>query len=203
VPVASILSSYNKSIREINILSSYMNDCAVLESKYQYFVSEVVMLRLFAILELSISEMALRLSCGAPYKNGVSPITLVACTNISDANTKMISYNRRTPIRFLKWTSVSEVEKTIKYTLDLRDRFFVELTNHNSLFEEMRHVRNHIAHRNSGTAVQYYNQLHLLYGGNLRLSVGTFLTSTVRNNPSNIRKYLISVPIILHDISKG
>jgi hypothetical protein len=203
VPVASILSSYNKSIREINTLSSYIIDSSSLESKYQYFISEVVMLRLFAILELSVSEIALRLSCGAPYKNGVNPRILVSCSSIQDAQVKMLTYNRRQPIRYLKWTSVNDVEKTIRHTLDIRDRFFVELNNHNSLFEEMRHVRNHIAHRNSGTAAKYYTQLQLLYGGNLRLSMGAFLTSTLRNTPSNIEKYLISVPIILDDISKG
>ena len=48
---ANIHSIYNKAIRDIQILSSYVQQSSNLEPKYQYIVSEVVMLRLFSILE--------------------------------------------------------------------------------------------------------------------------------------------------------
>lgn len=205
MPVASILTSFNKSIREIGILSSYMTDCASLESKYQYFISEVVMLRLFAILEMTICEIALKLACNAPYKNGSLPLTLVTCKTIKDAHFKMLTHKRggKKKLLYLKWTNSKNIEKNIQFTLDLTDKFFTYITYHSSLIDEMRSVRNHIAHRNSNTASKYYNQLQLIYGGNLRLHLGAFLTSTKRHSLSNLERYLISVPVILHDITNG
>lgn len=203
MPAASITSSFNKSIREIGVLSSYMNDCSTLESKYQYFIGEVVMLRLFAILESNICDVALRLACGTPYKSGTLPIRLINCLTIGDANFKMLSHGRRRPRPYLKWTYLSGIQDSIEHVLDLNDHFFVNINNHISLIDEMRDIRNHIAHRTSGTAVKYYNQLNSIYNANLRLPIGAFLTSKSRNPQSNIERYLLSMPIILHDISKG
>lgn len=180
-----------------------MVGCVSLESKYQYFVSEVIMLRLFSIIEFSISEFALKLASGATYKNGTAPLTLVACTSISDAHGKMISYKRKQPLRYLEWTTLKKIETTIKFTLDLSDKFYTNIATHISLIDEMRDVRNHIAHRNAGTAAKYYKQLQLIYGGNPKLTIGAFLMSTVRHPISNLERYIKSTPVILHDICNG
>lgn len=204
MPIPNINTSYNNSIKEIGILSNYMTDCASLESKYQYFISEVVMIRLFAILETTIGEIALKLACGAVYKNETAPLTQVVCSSINDANGKMLTHNRgRSNLRWLKWTNENDIEKSIKHVLVLTDKFFVAVQNHASLIDEMRIVRNHIAHRNSGTARQYYQVLHAIYTGNLKIAMGAFLISTTRHTLPNIKRYLISVPVILQDLSNG
>jgi hypothetical protein len=203
VAIANITTSYTKAIKEVGVLSSYMIDCATLDSKYQYFISEVVMLRLFSILETAIGDVALKLACGALYKNGNAPSRLVSCSSISDAHGKMLSHGRRHPLRYLKWTNLTDIRTSIQNILDIRDSFYVNIDSNISLIDEMRDVRNHIAHRNSGTAIKYYRQLAIIYGGRLRIPVGAFLNSTVRHTTSNINRYLLSVPIILDDITKG
>lgn len=204
MPVVNINTSYQKSIKAIDILSKYMIECKNLESKYQYIVSEVIMIRLFAILETTIGDMALKIACGARYKNGVVPLTHLTCSSINDAYNKMISYNRGTrPLRYLKWTTVNDTKMCIMHILNTSDKFFVNIQNHKDLLDEMRLIRNHIAHKNAGTARKYYEVLKLIYSGNLRIAMGAFLTSIARNPLPNIDRYLLSTPIILNDISTG
>ena len=156
-------------------------------------------------MEVSICDFALRLACGAVYKNGTPPVTHIVCTSISDARSKMLSYGRppTKPLSFLQWTTLKYINNSIKFTLDTSDKFYTNINTHKALIDEMRDIRNHIAHRTSSTSTKYYAQLNSLYGGNPKITVGAFLLSTIRNTPSNIEKYLLSVPVILHDISKG
>ena len=182
----------------------YLNGSTNLESKYQYLVSEVILLRLFSILETAISQIALKLACGADYENGKPSIRLVNCSNITDAEVKMMSFGRSKNKTHLKWTNDKFIKESIKYVLDVNDSFFVNIQNNKSIIEEMRKVRNHVAHKTSGTAKDCYDILYLRYNSKkLRLSVGAFLCSNIRNNPSNIERYLLSAPIILKDLCKG
>lgn len=199
----NITTSYNKCINDIDILTGYLNDCINLDSKYQYFISEVIMLRLFGILENAICEIALKLSCGAVYKNGVLPSTHIKCTTINDATAKMISYNRIKPLRFLKWTKKEDIKDSIKKVLNLSDSFYLNIRTHSLLLDEMRDVRNHIAHRNTGTARKYYEVVRSTYSANIKIPVGAFLISTVRHPMPNIQRYIISTKVILNDITNG
>src|ERR1700737_2490115 len=181
-----------------------MAGCSDLESRYQYMISEVVMLRLFSILETVIGEMALKFACGALYRNGNSPNTHISCSSMGDATSKMLSHNRgNKPMQYLKWTNARDIKKSIKYTLDVGDKFYANVQNHSSLIDEMRKIRNHVAHRNSGTARDYYQVLRVTYGGNPKIPIGAFFTFKSRNPIPNINRYLLSVPVILNDISNG
>lgn len=203
MPKVSILTSYNKSISDIAILAGYNVNSKVLDAKYQYMISEVLMLRLFSILEFTMSEVALKLSCGASYQNGTNPIVLKSCKSVQDAHSNMLSYNRTKPLIYLQWTKASFVKESIKHVLDIRDKFYSNVAIYGSLINEMRIVRNHIAHRSNSTKKEYKTLLIRLYGGNPKLTVGAFLTSTNRNPLPNLDRYIASIRIILNDITKG
>lgn len=205
MPAPKIAASYNRGINDVSIINGYVSNCASLEARYQYFICEIMLLRLFSILEITLEEIALKLACNAPYRNGSVPTILVNCKSMADAAFKMRTHKRakRSQIRHLKFTNANNVKNCIEYVLDVNDKFFSSVNNYSSLIEEMRIVRNHIAHRNANTSKQYNKLLVQKYGGNPRLTIGAFLISTTRNNPSNLKKYLLSIPIILHDISNG
>jgi hypothetical protein len=205
VAIGNIDSIYIKATKEIQILSKYLSDSSSLEAKYQYIVSEVMMLRLFGIFESAIGDIAIRLACGAKYRNGNIPLLQHRCTSLDDAIDNMVNLNRtrRQRLRGLKWSNVNDIENCIKHVLNITDKFFVEIQNNSSLFDEMRIVRNHIAHRNSDTAKKYYAVLQDIYSANIRISLGAFLTSTARQPQPNIIKYIQSIPIILKDITNG
>lgn len=161
------------------------------------------MLRLFSILDVTISEVAFKLACGATYRNGSNPLILENCRSVLDAYTKMLSHNRRKPMRYLQWTKANFVRDSIEHILDIRDHFYVNIQNHSNLINEMRIVRNQIAHNAPSTKTEYITLLRTIYGGNPKLTMGAFLTSTNRHAICNIDRYLTSTSIILNDITRG
>lgn len=203
MPGVSVTTSYNKSFNEIVILANYINSSLGLEAKFQHMISEVIMLRLFSILESTISEVALKLACGAKYRNGNPPLVLQNCRSVQDAYSNMLSYNRQRPLQYLKWTKATFIKDSIEHILDVSDAFYSNVQNHGLLINEMRIVRNHIAHRSSSTASDYAQLLRQKYGGNPRLTLGAFLTSQNRHPIANITTYVQSSRIIVNDITNG
>jgi len=203
VPSVSVLASYNRSTADITILKNYINGYTALEVRYQYMISEIVMLRLFSVLESTISEVAFKLACGASYRSGRIPISHKQCKSIQDAFINMLSHNRKKAYQFLKWTKASFVRDSIEHVLDISDSFYSNVQIHSNLIDEMRIVRNHIAHHTSSTKKEYIILLQKLYGGNPRLTMGAFLTSTNRNTIPNIDRYIRTTKIILNDITNG
>lgn len=203
MPRVSVITSLNTSVKDIAILSNYILRSKSLDAKYQYMISEVIMLRLFSTLEATISEVAFKLACGALYQNGTAPRILRPCCSIQDAHATMLNHNRPRPLQYHRWTKASLVKESIEHVLDVTDTFFVNIQYHGTLINEMRIVRNHIAHKTTSTKNEYNQLLSRTYGGNPRLTVGAFLTSTSRNPLANIDRYISTTRIILNDITKG
>jgi hypothetical protein len=203
VPAVSVTTSYNNAIREVDILNNYLIQSLTLDAKYQYFVGEVIMLRLFSVLESTIGEVALKLACGANYRNAAPPVILIACSSVGDATAKMISAGRAQPLTYLSWTTKKSIKNCIKFVLDTNDHFYLQIRNYNVLLNEMRVVRNHIAHRNSDTNRKFKQEMTRIYGANPRLNMGAFLVSTTRHPMSNLRRYVQTTRIILNDITSG
>ncbi|BAU55585.1 hypothetical protein [Mucilaginibacter gotjawali] len=166
-------------------------------------ISEIIMLRLFSIVEISIEEVALKLACGAKYKNGTPPIVLLRCRSMQDAHVNMLTHNRRRASRYLKWTKASYIRDSIQFVLNITDCFYSNIQIHGNIINEMRIVRNHVAHRSTSTKNEYLNLLRSRYGGNPNLTLGAFLISKTRNPISNIEYYIRAAKIVLNDITKG
>lgn len=203
MPRVSISTSLNSSINDIQILSNYNINSKTLDARYQYMISEVIMLRLFSILDATISEVAIKLACGATYRNGTNPLILEQCRSTLDAYSKMLAFNRRRPLRYLQWTKATFVRDSIEHVLDITDHYYRNIQNHSLLINEMRIVRNQIAHNSSSTKAEYTTLLRSRYGGNPKLTMGAYLTSTNRNPICNIDRYIASTRIILNDITSG
>jgi len=198
--IYNIESTYNRCIREISILDKYYSDSLTLESKFQYLVAEVILLRLFSIMENAFEEIALKLACGSRYRNGALPNLYITCNNISDANNKMISHNRRKPIK-LRWTNVNSVNNNINNVLLLKDRFFNNLRNFSNDIEDMRLIRHHIAHRRNDTRNKFKGVISRRLGSSLKISIGPFLTSNKRLTIPLIKFFIDLSKIILNDIT--
>lgn len=203
MPRVNVITTLNNSRNDIALLNNYIISSKSLDAKYQHMISEIIMLRLFSILEHSISEFAFKFACGALYRNGNSPRLLRHCSSLQDANSQMLSYGRRTPLAYHRWTKENLIQKSIQYVLDTSDSFFTQIQAHANMIDEMRIVRNHIAHKSANTKREYSTLLTGLYGGNPRITAGAFLTSTSRQPRANIDKYIISTNVILNDISNG
>lgn len=197
-----IETTYSSALSQITILENYRNCSLALESKFQHLIAEVIMLRLFSIIENCIRETAQKLACGSSYKNGINPIPIITCRSMSDACLKFQSYNRTKPIS-LRWTKVQFVNNSIKKIIPPTEPFRIKLVPFNNSYDEMRKVRNHIAHRTSSTYVDYKAVIIQNFGGQLKIKTGAFLTSTKRLSRAKIDTYFSISRIMINDLTNG
>ncbi len=203
MPRVSLSVTYNRAINDIQVLSQYVTGFANMDAKYQHIIGEVIMLRLFSVLESTISETALKIACGARYRNGGNATILCPCNSLDNAHHNMLTHNRNKALRYLQWTKASFVNDSIRHVLDLNDHYARNISNHSISINEMRVVRNHIAHNSASTRTEYNNLLRSRYGGNPKITVGAFLVSTNRTPTANISKYITTTQIIVNDITMG
>lgn len=198
----SIRVTYDRALNDIRILENYRRDSLSLEPKFQHFVAEVVLLRLFSIIEISMKETAMKLACQAPYRNGTAPTLFINCRSLIDAENQFISYNRTKPAR-LSWTNAKFIKDSIKKVIPPAESYRTNLIIHGATYEEMRKVRNHVAHRARSTYNNYKIVVNTTFGANLNIQPGPFLTSTKRIPIAKIDYYLGAAKIILNDVTNG
>ena len=77
----------------------------------------------------------------------------------------MKNRGRRRPKAFLKWARIGDIEDNLQHTIHGSDPIFTVVANHRSKMDEMRHVRNHIAHRSGSTQARFRTIIVQYYGG--------------------------------------
>ena len=197
-----IETTYSSAISQISVLEKYRSSSLSLEAKFQHLVSEVIMLRLFAIIENAIHDTALKIACGKPYRNGTNPNIFSICRSMAHANLQFQSYNRPKSIQ-TKWTKVAYINRSIKKIIPESEPFRQNISNFCTEISEMRNVRNHIAHRTSSTYTNYKQVIISTFGAHLKIKTGAFLTSTKRLPNPKINTYLSIAKIVVNDITKG
>ena len=187
----------------LDVLEGYRSDSLSIDVKYQYFIAEVIMLRLFSILEQTIAEVAYKLVAGGKYLNGNDPILAASANSVSGARTLLLSHGRSRPVQNLKWTKSRFIRQSVQHVIDVSDAYVVNAQVHGYTIDEMRKVRNHLAHRNASTRREYNMVIRNIYGANIRLQTGPFLVSTKRTAMANIDRYIRESRIIVDDLVKG
>jgi hypothetical protein len=74
---------------------------------------------------------------------------------------------------------------------------------HGNSIDEMRKVRNFIAHRSTSSRSEYRDVIRLTYGANINISSGVFLISDRRSSIPNIDRYITTTKIVLNDMEKA
>ena len=190
-------------LRDIDRLSNYWATCFVLDPPHQYFISEMILLRLFSLLNEALEEIASKLVAGASYKNGSFPALLFRANNVIGAKSAMLTHGRPRPRRWLNWTYILEVPNNVRYVIDQGDSFVVKCNSHSAIIEEMRKVRNFAAHRNTSTRLGYKQVIRNVYGANSKISPGRFLVSNRMVTTSKLVEYMGSTKIIVSDLVSG
>ena len=187
----------------IDRLKDYRDNCRLIESRYQYFISEMIMLRLFSVFEDTVAEIAYKIGAGAQYINGTTPNLLYRDNNMAGSRTEMLRRGRAKPVQNLKWTKAKYIRESVKHVIDINEKYVQYATIHGNEIDEMRKVRNFLAHRNTGTRREFREVIRLLYGANLNISSGAFLVSDRRLPIPNLDRYITTTKIILNDMTKG
>lgn len=181
----------------------YRRECISLDAKHQHIISEMIMLRVFSILELHISEIAFKIASGACYTNDIQPITFMRCKSIAGARNLFLTFGRNKPIMNLKWTKAKYITDSVKYVIDA-NYFYIKNANiHSHLINEMRIVRNVLAHRSKSARDDFLLLIRTAYGAQNNITPGAYLTTTRRGPICNIERYITSSKIILNDLCKG
>lgn len=189
--------------RSIEYLEKYRADSRSLEPKFQYFIAELIMLRLFSVLESAIAEIAYKLVAGAIYLNGSQPNRLFSANSVAGARTAMLTYGRSTPRQNLSWSKSRYIRESTANVLASSESYLLYAVAHGGTLDEMRKVRNYIAHRNSSTRKGYKQVVRIAYGANSKVNVGPFLVSEQRASIAKLDAYLSSTKIIIGDMVRG
>ena len=188
---------------EIERLESFRTDSQSLSPVYQYLIAELIMLRLFAIVESAIEDLACKLVAGAPYVNGMHPVRLFPAKSIDGAKSAMLTYGRPKMKSYLRWTSVKDIRDSTSQVLKSTDPFITYSQVYGSTLSEMRKVRNFLAHRGQKARKGYREVVRMVYGANSRVGIGAFLTSRQRRPLAKVDEYLATAKIMVSDLAKG
>jgi len=196
-------TTIDRANSEIKRLESYLIRAVSLDAQNQYLIGEVVMLRLFAILERTFEELALKICCGIDYVNGVSPKLNIVSKSMISAEVHMTSYDRKSNLGYTKWTTKKSIFKNLEKLMDINDPYLRNVDIHNHHIEEMRAVRNHIAHISNSTKRDFKAVVYKTYGAYGKYSAGSYLMSTKKHKMSNIHRFVQTTKTIITDVSKG
>jgi hypothetical protein len=203
MPQPKLSISIRNSSSAIDKLHQYKRESEALQSKFQHFIAEIIMLRLFSIFEETVAEIAYKLAAGANYTNGNPPALHQQAGSISGARSLFLSYGRRSPVQSLKWTKARYIRESVQHVISSTDPLILNAQYHGNTIDEMRKVRNVLAHNTSSAKSDYRNVVISTYGARVNITPGAFLSTTRRATTANIDRYLIFTKIVLNDMASG
>jgi hypothetical protein len=198
-----LIITIRNSNTAIDKLKNFKLESESLEAKYQYFISEMIMLRLFSILEDTIAEIAYKLASGASYINGTFPLLMCQACSMAGARNLFLNHGRQKPKQNLQWTKAQYIKESVQHVISNTEPYIVNAQTHGYIINEMRKVRNMLAHNTSSAKSDYKTVVRAVYGANINIAPGAFLSTTRRSPTSNLERYLVSTKIVLEDLARG
>lgn len=187
---------------EVNKLDSIVNGVSTIPTKTQYLVSEITLIRLAALLEHALAEVAFKISSGAPYLDGTRPVLIHRCASMSAARTAMLTLSRNRPQSNLKWTRTRFIRDSVQHVIDASDNYQVVCTQFGSQIAEIFKVRNFAAHRNQSSRNDFKVVIQSIYGRGRPIQLGYFLLSPDFVPTPNLRRYIIEAKVLVNDLTK-
>lgn len=203
MPAPKLQITIRNSHQRIDKLIDYWSGSGSLEAKYQRFIAEMIMLRLFSIFEDSVAEIAYKLASGAVYVNGRSPVLAAQAGSIVGARKLFLIHGRAKPVQNLKWTQSKCIRESVQHVISTADPFIMSAQRNGNIIDEMRKVRNALAHITTSAKADFRTVVRLTYGANVNITPGAFLSSTKRTLVCNLDRYLSSTNAVLVDMACG
>ena len=187
-------SEYNKLLFELDKLKALLMEINILSPKYQKAISELVLLRLFYVFENRMIRVSYKIASGFPYADGTTPSCLLQCTSKHDARDKMKNFNR-SKTKNLKFSTASEICDNLKYIVDQNEYFMTFIRYNGRVIDELRRIRNRIAHNNEGSRREYQEVIKRYYGVKLNHITPGILLLSNKQKPSMIEYYVSQVDV--------
>jgi len=200
----SLAKSHKTFTAQAGKLRVLLSGVGVLAPDYRQLLAEMITLQAFYLFELAIEDIAAKLVCGATYGDGVVPALLHNANSIDDALIAMRSLGRTKPKGILKWNKSKEINGNVKYVLAGTENFCTASRNHSARLNEIRIVRNHIAHGNKGTKAEFAKVVQRRLGAvPQRLPrPGLFVLREFTPGVSLLTEFVVTLGVILKDAAK-
>jgi hypothetical protein len=129
-------------------LSNLLNKVSDLDFENQRIISELVMVRLFSLLEMHFELITLKVLCNTQYLDSTYPNLIVISSNSNNAVSNILRHGRTRPWRRfnIKWNTFQCVQDNVQYLVNPTDNLLSVFSIHSGVIDEMQRVRNHIAH---------------------------------------------------------
>ncbi len=195
--------SIQNCIRLIDKLQAHRIDCEHLEAKYQHFVGEMIMLRLFSIFEDTVAELAYKITAGAVYLDGSVPNIVIKAGRTQDSRAMLLTHGRNRPVDNLKWTKAKFIRESVERVIPATEPFIKNAQAHGQIIDEMRKVRNVLAHNTTTARSDFKDVIRITYGVNRAISPGVFLISKKHHKICNLARYMASTKLVIQELAKG
>jgi hypothetical protein len=200
----SLHPEYNYFTRETDRLNDLtLNIGSLQKFIHRQLVAEIIILRLHGILLNVIESVAEKIGSGASYFDGSSPCLLVTPRRSRFEAIKFFQNHGRTkPRKTLRWSVPKEINKNVKYVIAHNDNFCLNIKKHYDTIEDLRKIRNRIAHSNEKSRSEYRQIIRKYYGANLRnITPGTLLL-TNQWSPCLLEGYILRSRVFVKELVK-
>lgn len=185
-------------------LDSLLNPMSTLPVHHRKLIAEIVLVRLFLLVENTVQSICAKILCGAGYLDSSQPQCLIRARSANHAYSLMRTHSRPKPKRELNWAQSSEIRDNLATTLSGSDPFFLTVMNHGTLLTDMRYVRNHIVHNNDGSRMNFRKLVRKHYGGLKRGITPGIILLTPKLAPSPLlQKFLIESRVLIRSLVKS
>jgi hypothetical protein len=185
-------------------LEALYRSVGALDFSHQKLVAELIMLRLFSLLESHFESVALKILCNTQYLDGTLPNLFHVSANGRNALSNILNFGRKKALKKvqLKWTNYISIESNVRHLINASDNYLNVLKLNSAFIDEMRFVRNHIAHNNSDTRQKFKPVVIKYYGAYINTVTPGLLLLSPRRKPPLIIEYIKSSLIIIRDLVK-
>jgi hypothetical protein len=167
-------------------------------------LAEMITLQAFYLFETAIEDLAAKIVCGARYGDGVVPVLTHNAASIDAALIAMRTFGRTKPKGILKWNKAREINGNVRYVMPAAENFCSSCRTHSARLNEIRIVRNHIAHGNKGTRTEFARVVERRLGAlPQRLPrPGAFVLREFAPGVPLLVEFVVTLGVILKDAAK-
>lgn len=199
----SVLPDYRAHDAETARLLGLRGTLNSLSALHQKLVAEIVLLRLFSLFENLITSVSLKLTSGASYVDRTVPMLLARARSSQSAMVLLKTHGRAKPINQLRWSKGSEIKNNLRHVMDQNDNLMTVVDRNAGFIDELRRVRNRIAHNNAQSRKNYRDVVRRHYGAYMNNVTPGMLLLTQRLQPSLLEQYIRREGILVRDIVKA
>ncbi|TPQ31066.1 hypothetical protein C2U70_25085 [Bradyrhizobium guangdongense] len=204
MPIASLAVSHRAYLAQADKLRALIPSTHLLAPDLKQMLSEMIALQAFYFFELAIEDIAAKLVCGTAYGDGAAPVVTHGARSIDDALSAMRTVGRARAKGILKWNKVSEINENVRHVIPNTEHFCAACRTHAARLNEIRIVRNHIAHGNAGTRADYATVVQGKLGARpTRLPrPGLFVLKEFTPGVPLLTEYVVTLGVVLKDAAK-